>query len=105
MENIQDNEIYKDYLKNIEVLYDTVKITDFSCWFGIGIYIIDNNKKHFKKKYLYNDFIYDDKGTTTKRMKRVIDEVLVDEYVTNKVKYTIRKNELDKITKELKEMK
>ena len=70
-----DTNAYKNYKQNIEILKDTVEIRHGFVGDDISLFIIDNNKKYFRKRRLSGEFLGTD---STNELDRHIEELLKD---------------------------
>lgn len=86
--------IMADYRKEIEIV--DVDLT-LGIWGTMTIKIIDNNKKHFKKKTIYKGCWYDsDAG-----VQYYIDNY-IDDYIERQIGYKIEKLEAEEIISKYK---
>lgn len=91
-----DTKCYNDYLSNIEILKDTVELRHGFVGDIVSFYIIDNNKKHFKKKYLREEFL---SVCTPTELNEKIDQTL-ESYIRSKIGYKITEEINNSIIKE-----
>lgn len=88
--------VYNDYLKNIEILKDTVLVRPGCIGTDISIRIIDNNRKHFKKRRLSGEFV---DPNDTNCLHRCLNE-LVNDYIKHRVGYAIQQEINNKLVED-----
>lgn len=81
-----DTEIYKNYKSNIEILEDTLSLRSDFLGNNVSLYIIDNNRKYWKKHRISGDFLGPD---STNELTRYVD-ILVADYIRSRVGYKIK---------------
>lgn len=94
--NYYDTKVYKDYKDNIEILEDTVEIRHGFVGDDVSIFIIDNNKKYFRKRRLSGEFLGTD---STNELDRHI-ETLLANYIKGKIGIKISQEINDKLIKD-----
>ena len=91
-----DTKIYQNYKSNIEILEDTVSLDSDFLGNNVSYYIIDNNKKYFKKRRLSGDFLGPD---STNELTRWIQTLLTD-YIKSQVGYKIKQEINNKLVED-----
>lgn len=81
--NIQycDTKAYWDYRSKIDILKDTIELRKGLVGDILSFYIIDNNKKHFKRQYITSEYL------------EITNEIQLDNYIQREVaQYVKNKN-------------
>lgn len=91
--NYYDTKVYKHYRDRIEILKDTVSLRSDFLGNNVSIYIIDNNRKYWKKHRISGDFLGPE---STNELNRCIDIILTD-YIRSRIGYAIKQEINDKL--------
>lgn len=95
-----DTEVYKNYKSNIEILEDTVSLRSDFLGNNVSLYIIDNNRKYWKKHRLSGDFLGPD---STSELTRCVDVLLTD-YIRSRIGYAIKQEINNKLVEDWREI-
>lgn len=96
-----DTHTYKNYKSNIEILKDTVSLRSDFLGNNVSLYIIDNNRKYWKKHRISGDFLGPD---STNELTRYVDQLLTD-YIRSQVGYKIKEEINNKLINDWRDSK
>lgn len=94
--NYYDTNAYKNYKNNIKILKNTVQIRHGFVGDDVSISIIDNNRKHLKKRRLSGEFL---EINNTNELDRHLDTLITD-YIKSRVGIKISQEINDKLVKD-----